>query len=374
MRGFTIENRDNSTSARIGRIETPHGDVSTPAFIPVGTAGSVKTLTPKELLDLEVKLIIGNAYHLYLRPGHKLIEELGGLHRFISWERPILTDSGGFQIFSMGDLSRVNDEGVTFQSHLDGSYHFFSPEISIEIQEALGADAIMAFDECLKYPSSYDYTMISVERTTRWARRCKDVHKRIDQALFGIVQGGFFKDLRERSARDLVEIGFDGYAIGGLSVGETSEMMVEQLDLVSGLLPYDAPRYLMGVGTPEDIVEGVIRGIDLFDCVMPTRHARTGYLFTSSGRLIIKNAQYVKDEGPIDPGCGCYTCQNFSRAYLRHLFISKEILAPRLNTIHNIYYYMKLMDDLHKAIEEGSVLRFREDFYLSRKTEKREVI
>lgn len=374
MSPFKIEKKAISTSARIGRIKTPHGDITTPAFIPVGTGGSVKTLTPKELLDLGVRLIIGNAYHLYLRPGHKLVEELGGLHRFISWNRPILTDSGGFQIFSMGELTKVDDEGVTFQSHLDGSHHLFSPEISMEIQEALGADIIMIFDECLKYPSAYDYTRISVERTARWARRCKEAHKRSDQALFGIVQGGFFKDLRERSARELVEMDFDGYAIGGLSVGETREMMLEQVDTVIGILPWEAPRYLMGIGTPQDIVEGVIRGIDLFDCVMPTRHARTGYLFTSAGRLIIKNARYAKDEGPIDPGCSCYTCQNFSRAYLRHLFISKEILAPRLNTIHNIYYYMRLMEDLQKAIVKEDILGFREDFYSSGRTEKREVI
>lgn len=374
MSRFSIEKKDNATPARIGRIETSHGDIQTPAFIPVGTVGSVKTLTPKELLDLGVRLIIGNAYHLYLRPGHKLVEELGGLHQFISWDRPILTDSGGFQIFSMGDLTRVDDDGVRFQSHLDGSYHVFSPEVSIEIQEALGADIIMTFDECLKYPSTHDYTGISVERTTRWAERCRKAHKRKDQALFGIIQGGFFKDLRERSARDIVEIGFDGYAIGGLSVGETRDMMLEQTDLVTAFIPYDKPRYLMGVGTPEDIVEGVIRGIDLFDCVMPTRHARTGYLFTSTGRLIIKNARYAKDERPIDPECGCYTCRNFSRAYLRHLFISKEILAPRLNTIHNIYYYMGLMDSLHRAIEGGGMSKFREDFYLSRRTEKKEVI
>ena len=360
---FIILRQDTETSARLGRISTAHGEVTTPAFLPVGTAGSVKAMTPAELVDLGVEMILGNAYHLYLRPGSKVVAELGGLHRFISWKRAILTDSGGYQVLSHAKLRKVTDEGVSFQSHLDGSLHYISPEKSIEIQEDLGADIIMAFDECIQYPASYDHARDSLERTLRWAERCRKCQRRTDQALFGIIQGGFFRDLRERGAKDLLRLGFEGFALGGLSVGETKEMMVEVLDTVLPILPVEKPRYLMGVGTPEDLVEGVIRGADLFDCVMPTRHARTGCLFTSFGRVIIKNAQYVRDEGPLDPNCSCYTCLNFSRAYLRYLFLAGEILSARLNTIHNLSYYLTLMRDLRQAIMEGRVVEFRERFY-----------
>jgi len=350
----------------MGRISTGHGEVITPAFLPVGTAGSVKAMTPAELVELGVEMILGNAYHLYLRPGSKVVAELGGLHRFISWCRPILTDSGGFQVFSHAKLRKVTDEGVTFQSHLDGSYHFISPEKAIEIQEDLGADIIMTLDECISYPSGYTDAQDALERTQRWAERCKESHRRMDQALFGIVQGGFFKDLREKGAKDLVRLGFEGYALGGLSVGETPQMRMEVLDTVISILPEEKPRYLMGIGIPEDLVEGVMRGADLFDCVMPTRHARTGYLFTSFGRVIIKNAQYVKDERPLDANCGCYTCRNFSRAYLRYLYMAGEILSARLNTIHNLWYYLSLMKDLRQAIVENRIIEFREAFYAKR--------
>ncbi len=366
---LAILQKDSKTGARVGRLSTAHGEVTTPAFLPVGTAGSVKAMTPAELVDLGVEMILGNAYHLYLRPGSKVVAELGGLHRFISWHRPILTDSGGFQVLSQGKLRKVTDDGVTFQSHLDGSTHFISPEKAIEIQEDLGADISMAFDECISYPASYEDARDALERTQRWAERCRGHHRRTDQALFGIVQGGFYKDLREKGTKDLLRLGFDGYALGGLSVGETPKMRTEILDMVLPILPEDQPRYLMGIGTPEDLVEGVIRGADLFDCVMPTRHARTGYLFTSFGRLIIKNAQYAKDEGPVDPTCGCYTCRNFSRAYLRYLYMAGEILSARLNTIHNLWYYLSVMKNLRQAIVEERVAEFCEKFYAMRTNE-----
>lgn len=364
---FAVLKQERRTAARTGRIATSRGEIATPAFAPVGTAGSVKGMTPAELADLGVELILCNAYHLYLRPGAKEVAALGGLHRFISWPRPILTDSGGFQVLSLEGIRKITDEGVSFQSHLDGSSHFISPEKSVEIQEDLGADIIMAFDECIPYPATHDYAAESVERTLRWAERCLAARRRGDQALLGIVQGGFFKDLRERSARETVRLAFEGYAVGGLCVGETKEMMLEVLEAVMPLLPEDRPRYLMGVGTPEDLVEGVLRGADLFDCVMPTRHARTGCLFTSFGRLVIKNAQYARDESPVDPACGCYACRNFSRAYLRHLFMAGEILAARLNTLHNLSYYLGLMAGLREAVERDRLLEFRERFYADRK-------
>jgi queuine tRNA-ribosyltransferase len=284
----------------------------------------------------------------------------------MSWDRPILTDSGGYQVFSLGELCKVTDEGATFQSHLDGSLHFFSPEMSIKIQEAIGADIIMTFDECLPYPSSYEDAKASLARTGRWAERCRAAHHRRDQALFGIIQGSFYPDLRLQAIEQLFKVGFDGYAIGGLSVGETQEMMLRVIDQVVPLMPREAPRYLMGVGTPEDLLECVTRGVDMFDCVMPTRHARTGCLFISSGRLIIKNAQYAKDDQPVDPACLCYTCRNFSRAYLRHLFMAKEVLALRLNTIHNLYFYLSFMRELREAIRQNRLLKFLEEFYRRR--------
>ncbi len=363
---FQLLGSDSTTAARLGRIDTPHGAVRTPAFMPVGTVGSVKTLTPRDLEELGAEIILANAYHLYLRPGHAVVAELGGLHRFTAWSRPMLTDSGGFQIFSLKGLTRVSDDGVTFQSHLDGSPHFLSPETAIAIQEALGADIIMAFDECLPYPSEREATRRSLDRSLGWARRCLDARRRPDQALFGIVQGGFFSDLRARAVRSLTAMEFDGFALGGLSVGETKDMMLGVVDQVTPLLPADRPRYLMGVGLPEDLVECVSRGIDLFDCVMPTRHARTGWLHTSFGRVVIKNAQYARDPDPLDPTCRCYTCRNFSRAYLRHLFMAQEILALRLNTLHNLHYYLDLMQQMRVAIAAGRLREFRTEFYRQR--------
>jgi len=363
---FTVLAKEGDTRARCGRLETPHGSIQTPVFMPVGTAGTVKTLSPEELKRLEVEIILSNAYHLYLRPGHQLIAEMGGLHRFISWDRPILTDSGGYQVFSLAELSKVTEEGVTFQSHLDGSLHFFSPEFVIEIQEALGADIIMTLDECLPYPSSREATRDALDRTIQWARRSRQAHRRRDQTLFGIVQGGFYPELRREATLRLLELGFEGYALGGLSVGETPAMMREVVDQVVPLLPEERPRYLMGVGMPEDLLECVVRGIDMFDCVIPTRHARTGWLFTTFGRVVIKNAQYARDESPIDPACDCSTCRQFSRAYLRHLFMAQETLALRLNTIHNLHYYLRLMEQIRQAIREGRLMQYRDDFYRMR--------
>jgi len=321
-------------------------------FMPVGTQASVKTLSPQDLKDNDVEIILGNTYHLYLRPGHNIINEMGGLHSFIGWNRPILTDSGGFQVFSHRDLRKINEDGVEFRSYIDGSKHFMTPELSIEIQESLGADIIMIFDEPVPYPSTYEYTLQSEKLTTKWAKRCKERHNKKGQLLFGIVQGGIYEDLRKKSVEEITDIEFDGYAIGGLSVGEGKEQMYRFTDYVAPLLPFDKPRYLMGVGTPEDIVRCVSMGVDMFDCVIPTRNARNGCLFTDNGKVNIKNAQYIKDENPLDPNCSCYTCKNFSLAYLRHLSVSKEILSLRLNTIHNIHYYVTLMKKIRDAIAE----------------------
>ena len=365
---FDVLKKEAKTSARLGKITVSHGEINTPIFAPVGTAGIVKTLSKEDLASVGAEMILCNTYHLFLRPGHELIKRMGGLHRFISWDKPILTDSGGFQVFSLGELRKITEEGVIFQSHLDGGQkHFITPETAIEIQEELGADIIMTFDECIPYPSTYDYTKTSMEMTTRWARRCKEAHKKEGQSLFGIVQGGFFQDLRKISANDIVDIGFDGYAIGGLSVGETKPQMYETIDTVMPYLPEDKPRYLMGVGTPEDLIEGVMRGADIFDCVMPTRHARNGSLFTSEGIINIKNAPYTEDPEPLDKNCGCYTCRNYSRAYLRHLFMAKEMSVLRFNTIHNLYYYLNLMKNIREAIKEDRFLEFRKEFYKNRR-------
>lgn len=352
---------DERTRARLGRVVTDHGTFSTPAFMPVGTLGTVKSLTPEELVGVGVEVLLANTYHLYLRPGHQTVERLGGLHRFIHWERPILTDSGGYQIFSLGDLRKISDEGVTFQSHLDGSLHFLTPEKVVEIQRALGVDIAMVLDECIPYPSTYEYARASTERTSRWARRSLQARREGDPALFGIVQGGMYRDLREQSAHELRELGFSGYALGGLSVGEPKQLMSEIVEWTTPFLPEGAPRYLMGVGTPQDILEAVTQGIDLFDCVLPTRNARNGSLFTSSGRLSIKQARYAQDERPIEEGCLCYTCRHYSRAYLRHLYLSKEILSSRLNTIHNLFYYIELLKRIRTAIHEGTLLNLRRD-------------
>ena len=363
---FEILAKDPLSRARVGRIETNHGSFSTPAFLPVGTQGTVKSLTPEELTEVGAQVILSNTYHLYLRPGHEVIQRLGGLHTFIHWDRPILTDSGGYQIFSLRALRKISEEGVTFQSHLDGSLHTLTPEKIMDIQRRLGSDIAMVLDECIPYPSTYGYAKESIGLTTRWAKRCLEDRRENDPALFAIVQGGVYQDLREESAKDLVPLNFDGYAIGGLSVGEPKDAMRDVLKSTAPLLPEQAPRYLMGVGTPQDILEAVRLGIDLFDCVLPTRNARNGTLFTSSGKLSIKQAQHAEDARPVDEQCGCYTCRHYSRAYLRHLYLAKEILSSRLNTIHNLYYYMEFVAQIRKVIGEGRFLDFHREHHLMR--------
>ncbi len=359
---FKLEHTDGS--ARAGTLTTPHGTIHTPIFMPVGTQATVKTLSPNELKDCNVEILLSNTYHLYLRPGHNLIKKLGGLHKFMSWDGAILTDSGGYQVFSLSDLRHITEEGVEFRSHWDGSKHLFTPESVMEIQNALGADIIMCFDECTPYPASYDYAKTSLERTTRWAERCLIAHSREnEQALFGIVQGSMYPDLRKQSLEGLLKLDFPGYAIGGLSVGEPKSIMYDMLDVTIPLLPIDKPHYLMGVGKPEDLIEGVLRGVDLFDCVMPTRNARNGSVFTNYGKLVMKNAIHKEDERPIDEDCNCYTCRNFSRAYIRHLFMVGEILAPRLATLHNIHFFLELTRKMREAIIIGRFNDFRENFY-----------
>lgn len=352
------------SGARLGKLHTPRGVINTPIFMPVGTAATVKAMTPEELKDMNAEIILSNTYHLYLRPGHELIERAGGLHKFMNWDRPILTDSGGFQVFSLGDLRKITEEGVEFRSHIDGSKHFLSPEKATEIQNALGSDIMMAFDECAPYPADYDYVKKSMERTTRWAKRCQEAHKNPDkQALFGIVQGGMYKDLREQSVRELVALDFPGYSVGGLSVGEPKELMNEVLDYTVPLLPEDKPRYLMGVGSPDALIDGVIRGIDMFDCVLPTRIARNGTCMTSQGKVVIKNAKYFDDFSPLDPECDCYTCRNYTKSYLRHLFKANEILSSRLLSTHNLYFLINLMKDVRQAIMDDRLLDFRAEFF-----------
>jgi queuine tRNA-ribosyltransferase len=363
---FIVRKTDLGGAARLGTLTTAHGTIETPAFMPVGSLGAVKGIEADDLRSLGYGLILNNAYHLYLRPGHELVATMGGLHTFTSWPGAILTDSGGFQVFSLSKLCKVTDEGVTFQSHLDGSLHHITPERAIEIQEALGADIMMAFDECVALPSSRERIEDALQRTQRWAARCQAARRRTDQALFGIVQGGHDPELRAQAAAGIVAIGFDGYAIGGLSVGEEKSVMYGMLDATVPLLPRDRPHYLMGVGMPEDLVEGVARGVDMFDCVVPTRHGRTGSLFTSTGRVVIKNAQYARDEQPIDPACACRVCARYSRAYLHHLFLSKEMLGVRLNTLHNLYYFAELMREIRAAIAEGTFADFRSAFYARR--------
>ncbi|MFH1624547.1 MAG: tRNA guanosine(34) transglycosylase Tgt [Pseudomonadota bacterium] len=360
---FDLLKKDSGCSARLGRVTTKHGQFTIPAFMPVGTQATIKSLSPKDLKEVGAQIVSTNTYHLYLRPGHQVIKKLGGLHRFMGWDHPILTDSGGFQVFSLAALRKITEEGVYFQSHIDGSRHFISPEKSVEIQETLGSDIMMCFDECIPYPASHDYALNSVEMTAKWAEICKKTRKSGDAALFGIIQGGMFGDLREKSAESILNIGFDGYAIGGLSVGETKAMMYEIIMRTLPLLPEDSPRYLMGVGTPEDLVEYTGLGFDMFDCVMPTRNARNGMLFTSKGKIAIKNAQYVDDDSPLDENCPCYTCKHFSRGYLRHLFVANEILSSRLNTIHNLTYYFTLISEMREAIAENRFTEFRKKFY-----------
>ena len=353
----------SKTGARAGRMYTPHGVFETPMFMPVGTQATVKAMAPVELHDMGAEIILSNTYHLYLRPGPDLIAEAGGLHKFMQWDKGILTDSGGFQVFSLGPLRKITEEGVSFRSHIDGSKHFLSPEKATEVQMALGADIIMAFDECVPFPAEHDYAKASTERTSRWAERCLKAHTRKDQALFGIVQGGMFKDLRAQSARELVAMDFPGYALGGLSVGEPKPLMYEMLEHTTPLLPRHKPRYLMGVGTPDCLVEGVMYGIDMFDCVFPTRVARNGTAMTGKGRLVVKNAEFARDFRPIDPDCGCYTCRNFSRAYVRHLLKTEEILGLRLTTTHNLYYLIHFMKKMRQAILEDRFPAFRQEFW-----------
>ncbi len=352
---YTLTHQDKATSARVGKIQTARGVVNTPIFMPVGTRGTVKACTPETLSEqIQAEIILANTYHLYLRPGHEIVHEAGGLHSFMGWHRPILTDSGGFQVFSLGPLRKITEEGVAFRSTIDGTEHFISPERSIEIQNALGADIIMAFDECPALPNDYTYLKDSMEMTLRWAERCRKAHQHPDQMLFGIVQGGMERDLRQASIDGTVSIGFPGYAIGGLSVGEEKDLMYETLAYVAPRLPEAKPRYLMGVGTPEDLVYGVRCGVDMFDCVMPTRNARNGSLFTTAGIIRIRNTKYKNDFSPLDAACTCYTCQNFTRAYLRHLHIENEILGSQLHTLHNLHFYVSLMRGIRRAICDGS--------------------
>ena len=361
---FQVLKECKRTGARTGLLTTPHGVINTPVFMPVGTQATVKTMAPEELKEMGARIILGNTYHLYMRPGHKLVEKAGGLHRFMNWDRSILTDSGGFQVFSLADLEDISEEGVHFRSHIDGSRHFISPEKAVEIQNSLGSDIMMAFDECPPYPCDYDYAKKSMNITARWAERCLKAHKNTErQALFGIIQGSVFKDLRRESARQITSLGFPGYAVGGLSVGEPKDIMYEMLEEVVPLMPADKPRYLMGVGSPDSIIEGVIRGIDMFDCVLQTRIARNGTAMTSRGRVVIRNAAYAEDFSPLDPECDCYTCTNYTRAYIRHLLKAGEILGLRLTTFHNLYFTMRLMDKIKEAIEGNYLPEFRNEFF-----------
>jgi queuine tRNA-ribosyltransferase len=356
-----------SGPARLGRITTPRGIINTPAFMPVGTQGTVKAMSPEELGAMGAEIILGNTYHLYLRPGHRTVEKLGGLHGFMNWPGPVLTDSGGFQVFSLASLRKITPEGVSFQSHIDGSRHFLDPALSIEIQHALGAEIIMAFDECTPYPSTREYALNSLELTTDWALRSKEAHEKLSidmdkearPSLFGIIQGGMYRDLRIRSSEEITGIRFDGYAVGGVSVGEPKEDMYDIIGYMAPVLPEHCPRYLMGIGDLKDILVAVEAGFDMFDCVMPTRNARNGTLFTSEGRISIKRAEYAEDPAPLDPACGCYTCSNYSRGYLRHLFMSREILSMRLNTIHNLYFYLEFMRNIRDAIKEDRYMEFK---------------
>jgi len=358
---FTLDYEDKKSKARAGVIETAHGKVNTPIFMPVGTQGTVKAVDKNYLEnDINASIILGNTYHLYLRPGIKVLEAAGGLHSFMNWDRPILTDSGGFQVFSLSDLRKIKEDGVEFKSHLDGSKHFFTPEKVMEIQKSIGSDIMMVLDECTPFPCDYEYAKRSKELTSRWAVLNKEAFERLpalygfDQNLFGIIQGSVYKDLRESSAVDLVKMDFDGYAIGGLAVGEPIDVMYDIVNFTTDFMPDNKPRYLMGVGRPENILEAIARGIDMFDCVMPTRNARNSYLFTSEGILSMRNAKYVDDFSPVDPNCNCYTCRNFSRAYLRHMFIAKEILVLQLASIHNLHFYLNLVRDARKKIIEGA--------------------
>lgn len=361
---FTLEKKSSQCKARTGTIETNHGVIKTPVFMPVGTRATVKAMNNDELKSIGSQIILSNTYHLYLKPGQEIIRKADGLHKFMNWDKPILTDSGGFQVFSLSKTRKITEEGVQFRSHIDGSKHFISPEKSMEIQNDLGSDIMMAFDECVPYPASYEYTEDSMKRTLRWLKRCKDYHKNTDkQNLFGIIQGGMYKDLREYSAKNTIDFDLPGYAIGGLSVGEPRDLMIDLLDFTTDFMPENKPRYLMGVGTPDYLFEAVEHGVDMCDCVLPTRIARNGTALTSKGKLVIKNAKYKDDFSPLDENCDCYACKNHTRAYIRHLLNVDEILGARLLSIHNLRFLIKLMENIRKSIEEDRYLEFKDEFY-----------
>ena len=360
---FDIKTKCNDTLARTGCIHTPHGDINTPVYMPVGTQATVKAMTPHQVADTGAEIVLANTYHLYLRPGHELVREAGGLHKMMAWDKPILTDSGGFQVFSLGALRKLTERGAEFSSHLDGSKHMLTPEKVMEIEQALGADIIMAFDECTAYPAEYEQVVRAMERTHRWAERCKKAKTCEDQALFGIVQGGMFPDLRRESAKAIAAMDFPGNAIGGLSVGEPKDMMNDMLDVTAPLLPKTKPRYLMGVGSLDCIIDGVARGIDMFDCVLQTRVARNGTALTKRGRLVIRNAQYARDFTPIDEGCSCYTCRNFTRAYIRHLIKANEILAATLLSIHNVQATIDFVKEIRQNIDNGTFSAYKHEFF-----------
>lgn len=361
---FTLEKKSSQCKARTGTIETNHGVIKTPVFMPVGTRATVKAMNNDELKSIGSQIILSNTYHLYLKPGQEIIRKADGLHKFMNWDRPILTDSGGFQVFSLSKTRKITEEGVQFRSHIDGSKHFISPEKSMEIQNDLGSDIMMAFDECVPYPASYEYTEDSMKRTLRWLKRCKDYHKNTDrQNLFGIIQGGMYKDLREYSAKNTIDFDLPGYAIGGLSVGEPRDLMIDLLDFTTDFMPENKPRYLMGVGTPDYLFEAVEHGVDMCDCVLPTRIARNGTALTSKGKLVVKNAKYKDDFSPLDDNCDCYACKNHTRAYIRHLLNVDEILGARLLSIHNLRFLIKLMENIRKSIEEDRYLEFKDEFY-----------
>jgi queuine tRNA-ribosyltransferase len=359
-RHFTVIKEDAATQARLGRLTTAHGDVETPCFMPVGTQGTVKAILPRDLKEMGCQILLGNTYHLYLRPGHELIRAIGGLHRFMGWDRPILTDSGGYQVFSLATMRKITEEGAQFQSHLDGSSHRLTPERAVEIQEALGSDIAMVLDECIPATAPRDYVRDSTDRTVRWARRSLRVRGKAGQLMFGIIQGGLFEDLRRHCVEQMAQLPFEGFAVGGLGVGESEAELHSIGHFTAGLLPPDRPRYLMGVGRPQDLVSAVRAGFDMFDCVIPTRNARNGTLYTWAGKLNIKRAEFAADPRPLDDACDCYCCTNFSRAYLRHLYVSGEILAAELNSLHNLYFYHRLMDKCREAIRTGQAARWRE--------------
>ncbi|MBQ4640220.1 MAG: tRNA guanosine(34) transglycosylase Tgt [Clostridia bacterium] len=360
---FELIKTCKQSGARLGVVHTPHGDIPTPIYMPVGTQATVKAMTPREMTEIGTKIMLSNTYHLHLRPGEELVKEAGGIHKFMSWDKPVLTDSGGFQVFSLAALRKITEEGVSFRSHLDGSKRFISPEVSMDIQMALGSDIAMAFDVCSPYPCDHRTAEEAMHRTHRWAERCKKHHTREDQALFGIVQGAFYDDLRIESAKTLADMDFPGYGIGGLSVGEPKPIMYDMLEKIEPYMPKNKPRYLMGVGTPDCFLEGVLRGVDMFDCVLATRIARNGTCFTKNGRLVIRNATYAHDFGPIEEGCDCYACQNFSRAYIRHLFKAQEITGGRLASIHNLRFLIRMMEEIRQAILEDRFLDYRKSFY-----------